>query len=167
MNFTETNMKTSETRLRFWREPKAPKGETAPIGVRVNKIALLILAFLPLAAFADVSLRSDFERGTLLEKKIILSRQELTAVDAPRGEKLAGRRIIRRTPKAALERAAQARKQEREAMLRSFQRERPSFFILRAEAQPNTFFWYMLNDLESGDGSKAREAVENLKIFVN
>ena len=52
-------------------------------------------------------------------------------------------------------------------MLRSFQRERPSFFILRAEAQPNTFMWYMLNDLESGNGSRAREAVENLKIFVN
>lgn len=165
MNFTETNMKTSETRLRFWREPKAPKGETAPIGVRVNKIALLILAFLPLAAFAD--LRSDYGRETLLEKKIILSRAELTAVDAPRGEKLAGRRIISRPPKAALERAAQARRQERDAMLRSFQRERPSFFIFRAEAQPNTFFWYMLNDLNADNNNKIKETIETLKIFVN
>ena len=131
----------------------------------MRRFILVILAFLPLAAFAD--LRSDSGRETLLEKKIILSRAELTAVDAPRGEKLAGRRIIRRTPKAALERAAQARKQERDAMLRSFQRERPSFFIFRAEAQPNTFFWYMLNDLNSDNKNKTKETIDTLKVFVN
>lgn len=131
----------------------------------MSRFILLILAFLPLAAFAD--LRSDYGRETLLEKKIILSRQELTAVDAPRGEKLAGRRIIRRTPKAALERAAQARRQERDAMLRSFQRERPSFFIFRAEAQPNTFMWYMLNDLNADNNNKTKETIDTLKVFVN
>lgn len=132
----------------------------------MNRLLFLLLLF-PLISLADVSIRSDYGRDALLEKKIILSRSELTAVDKPRAEKVSGRRIIRRVPREAVERVSDARRQERKNLLCSFQRERPSFFIMKAEAQPNTFFWYMLNDLNSDNNNKIKETIDTLKVFVN